>query len=367
MKSNFLLFAFYQTAYFVIPEDIKHGAELVCSYFACRNAGIKFRYCTYCQLPVAKRNFCKRHKHPGKIRDAEGSWEDELSEEVKEPIDRLGETVTSSGKIKSISVKPKISEKIDANILIEMLLKHGSKEIVVPADGKGESRPKSPLSRAQAEKLGATRLEEWEKLLCKRPRSTSGEAIVSWARKVLALSDLDCVGEEDGLDAYNASVKASSIDVKVKNDEMKTNVEQKGRKEEGKPLDQKKTMGPKTASKAEEEQKKSLESIVQEAKGKKGETEADEVKHNDMSEIQIDNDIASEDPNRLKGEKGDAILSEREDADEKKAEEDLVEGGRSDEDDASEDYERADVVEDDDSTSSEDSVDLRASKKAKTA
>ena len=132
-------------------------------------------------------------------------------------------------------------------------------------------------------------------------------------------------------------------------------------------MDQKKTMGPKTASKAEEEQKKSLESIVQEAKGKKGETEADEVKHNDMSEIQIDNDIASEDPKRLKGEKGDAILSEREDADEKKAEEDLVEGGRSDEDDASEDYERADVVEDDDSTSSEDSVDLRASKKAKTA
>ena len=52
-----------QTAYFVIPENVEHGEELICSYFACRNAGIKFRYCTHCKVPVAKRNFRKRHKH----------------------------------------------------------------------------------------------------------------------------------------------------------------------------------------------------------------------------------------------------------------------------------------------------------------
>eukprot|EP00537_Pseudo-nitzschia_pungens_P012026 CAMPEP_0172391864 /NCGR_PEP_ID=MMETSP1061-20121228/8164_1 /TAXON_ID=37318 /ORGANISM="Pseudo-nitzschia pungens, Strain cf. pungens" /LENGTH=1022 /DNA_ID=CAMNT_0013122585 /DNA_START=143 /DNA_END=3211 /DNA_ORIENTATION=- len=54
-----------KTAYFVIPENIKHGTELLCSYFACRNAGIKFRYCVHCKLPVAKRNFAKRHRHSG--------------------------------------------------------------------------------------------------------------------------------------------------------------------------------------------------------------------------------------------------------------------------------------------------------------
>jgi len=60
-----------KTAYFVIPDDIKHGTELLCSYFACRNAGIKFRYCVYCKLPVAKRNFAKRHRHSGKIPDSD--------------------------------------------------------------------------------------------------------------------------------------------------------------------------------------------------------------------------------------------------------------------------------------------------------
>jgi hypothetical protein len=52
-----------ETAYFVIPENVRHGEELICSYFACRNAGVKFRYCSHCKVPVAKRNFRKRHRH----------------------------------------------------------------------------------------------------------------------------------------------------------------------------------------------------------------------------------------------------------------------------------------------------------------
>lgn len=40
----------FKTAYFVIPENVEHGEELICSYFACRNAGIKFRYCTHCKV-----------------------------------------------------------------------------------------------------------------------------------------------------------------------------------------------------------------------------------------------------------------------------------------------------------------------------
>lgn len=53
----------FKTAYFVIPENVRHGEELICSYFACRNAGVKFRYCSHCKVPVAKRNFRKRHRH----------------------------------------------------------------------------------------------------------------------------------------------------------------------------------------------------------------------------------------------------------------------------------------------------------------
>ena len=69
----------FKTAYFVIPNGIEHGDELLCSYPACRQAGVKFRYCLQCRVPVAKRNFRNRHRHgvPGE----EDEWEDEDSEE----------------------------------------------------------------------------------------------------------------------------------------------------------------------------------------------------------------------------------------------------------------------------------------------
>ncbi len=35
----------------------------MCSYEACRHAGIKFQYCARCRIPVAKRNFNQRHSH----------------------------------------------------------------------------------------------------------------------------------------------------------------------------------------------------------------------------------------------------------------------------------------------------------------
>mmetsp|Transcript_116068 Transcript_116068/g.335204 ORF Transcript_116068/g.335204 Transcript_116068/m.335204 type:complete len:783 (-) Transcript_116068:12-2360(-) len=53
----------FRNAHFVIPPDVQHGEELICSYEACRLGGIKFRYCEICSLPVAKRNFNQRHSH----------------------------------------------------------------------------------------------------------------------------------------------------------------------------------------------------------------------------------------------------------------------------------------------------------------
>jgi len=52
-----------KTAYFRISGDMKHGTELMCSFPSCRRAGVKFCYCAFCQTPVAKRNFRKRHMH----------------------------------------------------------------------------------------------------------------------------------------------------------------------------------------------------------------------------------------------------------------------------------------------------------------
>jgi hypothetical protein len=53
----------FAQAHFVVPQNIQHGDELVCSYSACRDAGVKFCFCTHCRIPVAKRNFRIRHNH----------------------------------------------------------------------------------------------------------------------------------------------------------------------------------------------------------------------------------------------------------------------------------------------------------------
>jgi hypothetical protein len=59
----------FDTAYLDIPVDAPHGLLLSCSHPECAESGRKFRYCTVCASPVAKRNFPKRHGH-GLIRSA---------------------------------------------------------------------------------------------------------------------------------------------------------------------------------------------------------------------------------------------------------------------------------------------------------
>ncbi|KAL3791908.1 hypothetical protein HJC23_010768 [Cyclotella cryptica] len=74
----------FKTAYFIIPDGIEHGDELVCSYPACRQAGVKFRYCVDCKVPVAKRNFRNRHRHGvpgGSVSGEEGDEDDSSGED----------------------------------------------------------------------------------------------------------------------------------------------------------------------------------------------------------------------------------------------------------------------------------------------
>ena len=52
-----------QNAYFTMRKNERHGKELVCSFPACRDSGIKFCWCSYCRVPVARRNFRLRHHH----------------------------------------------------------------------------------------------------------------------------------------------------------------------------------------------------------------------------------------------------------------------------------------------------------------
>ena len=56
---------FTKTAFFEVPLGAPHGTELICSHEACRNGGIKFVLCAYCDIPVSKRSFKSKHSHVG--------------------------------------------------------------------------------------------------------------------------------------------------------------------------------------------------------------------------------------------------------------------------------------------------------------
>lgn len=165
-----------KTAYFVIPEDMKHGAELVCSYGACRNAGTKFRYCVQCSLPVAKRNFFKRHKHAGKIPA------DRLTDVATKEDDELSSSEGSqSGKKAS---KP-IAKKWDGMKLLQALTAEGAEE-----RGIHEGKAEKAISSGEMAQLVETRKKQWEALLGKRPRTNDERPMLDWVKKVLSVSDL---------------------------------------------------------------------------------------------------------------------------------------------------------------------------------
>lgn len=73
----------FKTAYFVIPDGIEHGDELMCSHPTCRQAGVKFRYCLKCRVPVAKRNFRNRHRHGVTVEDGGEEYSSEDGEECE--------------------------------------------------------------------------------------------------------------------------------------------------------------------------------------------------------------------------------------------------------------------------------------------
>jgi len=52
-----------QNAYIDVPPNTPHGTIVICSHPVCLSSGRKFKYCSVCRIPVAKRNFSKRHDH----------------------------------------------------------------------------------------------------------------------------------------------------------------------------------------------------------------------------------------------------------------------------------------------------------------
>jgi hypothetical protein len=71
LRIFFSLAQYSQTAFFIVPNGIRHGEDLLCSHKACRSGGVRFRYCAVCGVPVARRNFRQRHYHHGEAVNTE--------------------------------------------------------------------------------------------------------------------------------------------------------------------------------------------------------------------------------------------------------------------------------------------------------
>lgn len=145
------------TAYYKITSDIKHGADLVCSYYACRNSGAQYRYCAICREPVSKWSFAKLHKHDNAL----------------PPVAPEG--------------------KNDAQTILTQLIERGSRVVVDPEDEshlyrleEGGAGRQTVGPQLQEEDL-AERQARWDSLLEARLQPT--ESITDWVERVLEVSD----------------------------------------------------------------------------------------------------------------------------------------------------------------------------------
>jgi hypothetical protein len=316
-----------------------HGTELYCSYFACRNAGIKFRYCVYCKLPVAKRNFAKRHRHTGKIsvtdlpRDFEESSEgDDLSSSelgsagMKSP--NLGMSSAAHPAVKS---DPQNPVQWEAQDLLDMLLARNVQEL--QTDGStGTSSNKTPIGSEVLEQLIQKKQGDWDKLLMERPRTSKDpSAMATWLLEVLRVSDVDKTTAAVVSAAANIAPPTSSS--RKVNSKPKAGLKKKKRKlihsaakpsKDEKPKKKKGETTPKTKPKQDETSSasESKPPAAVEQNGKSKPVQDKEEEGND------DTDLEEEEIH--------------------KSQDDIP------------------AATDDSSTSSEDSVDLRASKKART-
>jgi hypothetical protein len=191
---------------------VKHGEELICSYFACRNAGIKFRYCSHCKVPVAKRNFRKRHKHGGEIVAGEDSGDEDDPKDITKGIPEQitanheefgeGDAVSSqSADSDNANDAPDVGNKAieDAKGLVRLSMRNFE-----------ESRNAQVHDLVKKDmNVSPERKRRWLSLLTKRPFTKDGDSMSNWLMEVLAVSDLETPlkqGSEEYFDISKGNV-----------------------------------------------------------------------------------------------------------------------------------------------------------------
>lgn len=175
------------TAFLDIPVDAPHGLLLSCSHFECSSSGRRFRYCTVCESPVAKRNFPKRHGH-GLIKSAK---------DLKK-VDYTCGFINSSAANSTASCLP-CGENNEA-----AAVDHAAPLLVAAPSFRKSPRHRRVVSHdtammaqgmvalasqpAAAHVLTATQ-NEWINLLHRRPKLEQATNMANWMEKIINFSE----------------------------------------------------------------------------------------------------------------------------------------------------------------------------------
>eukprot|EP00542_Grammatophora_oceanica_P011917 CAMPEP_0194049650 /NCGR_PEP_ID=MMETSP0009_2-20130614/30811_1 /TAXON_ID=210454 /ORGANISM="Grammatophora oceanica, Strain CCMP 410" /LENGTH=513 /DNA_ID=CAMNT_0038695855 /DNA_START=54 /DNA_END=1595 /DNA_ORIENTATION=- len=197
------------TAYFDIPLDAPHGMLLLCSHPACHGSGRRFRYCKVCELPVAKRNFVKRHSH-----DLKPSV---MSSTAAPPPAPPPLQITAPGETARLTAVPirwpegqrkRRSVSYDAADTLNQMMQQGvdagdsgakkARSSVVTTSASGPSILKTSTAPNPVTSSGGlltmtmavgSREHQWMQLLQSRPQTDDSVDMPSWMSSVIAVSE----------------------------------------------------------------------------------------------------------------------------------------------------------------------------------
>eukprot|EP00588_Corethron_pennatum_P025836 CAMPEP_0194308490 /NCGR_PEP_ID=MMETSP0171-20130528/5458_1 /TAXON_ID=218684 /ORGANISM="Corethron pennatum, Strain L29A3" /LENGTH=555 /DNA_ID=CAMNT_0039061165 /DNA_START=54 /DNA_END=1721 /DNA_ORIENTATION=- len=171
----------FDSAYFTVPDGLDHGADLYCSYRACRAEGCKFRYCAVCKAPAARRNFRKRHGHGEHPKD-KGNKEETCTEKKEEVDPQESSHETSEKNISEVLHDATESSKLPEE------LKTDSDPVDATSVKSSKVRPRPDDS--YEELLKTEDLNDcWDKLLISRPDASEKPLMDAWILKVTALNE----------------------------------------------------------------------------------------------------------------------------------------------------------------------------------
>ena len=170
------------TAFFEIPKNAEHGMDLVCSFPSCRNGGIKFLWCKYCDDVIAKRTFKASHLHEDLVNAENGNGgAANISDDSKK----------KSSSNSSREMPPKKRHKKDAARIADK--DAVGKNVHEIANEESSDSTSSSGNAPNATGEDAKRMDEmrlkWDALLDERQEMDSKADISNWLDRVVETSE----------------------------------------------------------------------------------------------------------------------------------------------------------------------------------